>query len=290
MTGTFQPVIPGLWMVESRVSIMNSGVWLQDRMACLIDPGNTADELARIAAFVREQGVQPTHIVLTHAHWDHALGVQAFPGVPVVAHANYPGEIAKHGDVTRRYLVQNNLVDAATFAFPHPDLLVYEEMALPEPGPALRLIPTVGHSADHLSLYDPSTGTLWAGDILSDMEIPYVISSLTDYERTLAHLSTLDVRALVPGHGRPTCDPVEVRRRLMVDMDYLAALRSGIEAALHAGSTIAETVARLAALAASQPDMAETHRLNIETAYLELGGPGSPLEMGWGRAFATMAG
>jgi glyoxylase-like metal-dependent hydrolase (beta-lactamase superfamily II) len=276
-------------MVRSGVSVTNSGVWLEDTAACLIDPGNTTDELAQIAAFVQEQGGRTMHVVLTHAHWDHALGVQAFPGVTVVAHAKYLGEIERDGQVTRRFLVKNKLVDAATFAFPRPDVLVYREMALPGQGPALRLIPTPGHSADHLSIYDPRAGALWAGDMLSDIEIPYVISSLADYERTLARLSALDVRALVPGHGHPTCDPVEVRRRLRADAEYLAALRAGIEAALHAGSTIGETVARLAGLITRQPEMEGTHRLNVESAYFELGGPGNPLEAGWGRWFATMA-
>jgi len=288
MTDRFELVVPGLWMVRSRVSVTNSGVWLEEGMACLIDPGNTADEVAQIAAFVQEQGGRTTHVVLTHAHWDHALGVQALPGVPVVAHASYPGEIERDGEVTLRFLVKNKLVDAATFAFPRPGLLVNGEMALPGQGPALRLIPTPGHSADHLSIYDPRTGTLWAGDMLSDMEIPYVISSLAEYERTLAHFSALDVRALVPGHGHPTCDPAEVRRRLRADTEYLAALRAGVETALHDGSAIGETVARLAGLIA-QPEMEGTHRLNVESAYVELGGPGNPPEVGWGRWFATMA-
>jgi glyoxylase-like metal-dependent hydrolase (beta-lactamase superfamily II) len=276
-------------MVRSRVSVTNSGVWLEEGVACLIDPGNTTDEVAQIAAFVQKQEVRTTHVVLTHAHWDHALGVQAFPGVPVVAHANYLGEIERDGEVTLRFLVKNKLVDAAAFAFPRPDVVVYGEMALPGQGPALRLIPTPGHSADHLSIYDPRSGALWAGDMLSDMEIPYVISSLADYERTLAHLSALDVRALVPGHGHPTCDPAEVQRRLRADTEYLAALRAGVEAALHDGSTIGETVARMAGLIAPQPEMEGTHRLNVESAYIELGGPGNPLEVGWGRSFATMA-
>jgi glyoxylase-like metal-dependent hydrolase (beta-lactamase superfamily II) len=245
--------------------------------------------VAQIAAFVQEQGVRTTHVVLTHAHWDHALGVQAFPGVPVVAHANYLGEIERDGEVTLRFLVKNKLVDAASFAFPRPDLLVYGEMELPGQGPGLRLIPTPGHSADHLSIYDLRTGALWAGDMLSDMEIPYVISSLADYERTLANLLTLDLRALVPGHGHPTCDPVEVQRRLRADTEYLAALRAGVEAGLHKGSTIGETVGRLAGLIAPQPEMEGTHRLNVESAYIELGGSGNPLEVGWGRSFATMA-
>jgi glyoxylase-like metal-dependent hydrolase (beta-lactamase superfamily II) len=106
MTDRFQPVVPGLWMVRSRVSVTNSGVWLEDRVACLIDPGNTTDEVAQIAAFVQKQEVRTTHVVLTHAHWDHALGVQAFPGVPVVAHANYLGEIERDGEVTLRFLVK----------------------------------------------------------------------------------------------------------------------------------------------------------------------------------------
>ncbi len=289
MTGRFEPVVPGLWMARSAIADMNSGVWIREGAACLIDPGNTAGELAQIAAFVREQGARVAHIVLTHAHWDHILGVQAFPGVPVAAHADYPGEIDRDGAVTLRYLAKNDLVDAAAFALPRPDLLVRGEMALPGPGPALRLIPTPGHSADHLSLYDPNTAALWAGDILSDVEIPCVISSLADYERTLAGLAALDIRALVPGHGHPAGDPAEVRRRIEADAGYLAALRAGIEAALRDRLTIGEAVARLAGQVAVRQDMAGVHRLNVETAYIELGGPGNPLEVGWGRSFAAMA-
>jgi len=117
---------------RSRVSVRTAACgW---KRGCLPDrPRHTADELAQIAAFVRRRGTGDPHRAHPR-HWDHALGVQAFPGVPVVAHACYLGEIERDGEVTLRFLVKNELVDAATFAF--PGRLLCPEKWPCRPGPA----------------------------------------------------------------------------------------------------------------------------------------------------------
>jgi glyoxylase-like metal-dependent hydrolase (beta-lactamase superfamily II) len=47
--------------------------------AVLIDPAVSADEVARIAGRVSELGVRVTHVLATHADWDHVCGIAAFP-------------------------------------------------------------------------------------------------------------------------------------------------------------------------------------------------------------------
>ncbi len=50
----------------------NCYVLQSDSIALVIDPG---DEPERIIRFLEDIAVKPTHIVATHTHFDHVLGV-----------------------------------------------------------------------------------------------------------------------------------------------------------------------------------------------------------------------
>ena len=113
--------------------------------------------------------------------------------------------------------------------------------------------------------------------------------ALGSYERTLAMLAGYEVRALVPGHGRPTSDPAEARRRLANDRQYLAALHAGVAAAVRDGLTLEQAVSRGAVQPLPCPGNEAMHRLNVESAYAELGGPANPADVGWGRVWKEMA-
>lgn len=57
-----------------------------ERATIWLDAGSSAAHTREFADFVAGEGVgAPTHVVLTHAHWDHVLGTSEL-GVPVVAH------------------------------------------------------------------------------------------------------------------------------------------------------------------------------------------------------------
>ena len=146
----------------------------------------------------------------------------------------------------------------------------------------LQLIHIPGHAADQLAIFEPSAGALWAADTLSDVEIPFVSHSLAAYEATLAKLAALPIRVLVPGHGEPTDDPGAIRGRLEADRHYLAELRARIGRVVAAGGPLEEALAACAAMAFREPaENAGPHRLNVESAYIELGGPADPDRVGW---------
>lgn len=285
----FTQLVPTLWVAQSRIYAMNVGVWLHSGRACLIDPGVMPDELAEIATFLQAHEAEPRYVVITHSHYDHLLGARAFPGAAVIAQVNYLAEVARDGPAIQQILVREGIVAAGrSFAIPFPDHTFEETTTLELDGLTLRLVHAPGHAADELVLYEPDTATLWAGDMLSDIEIPYVSDGLAPYERTLEMLAGYEIRTLVPGHGRPTADPAEAQRRLANDRQYLAALRAGVTAAVAEGLALEQTVARCAGQPLAVPGNEGMHRLNVESVYAELGGPADPTEVGWGRAWQEM--
>jgi hypothetical protein len=79
-----------------------------------------------------------------------------------------------------------------------------------------------------LTLYEPQSRTLWAADVLSDVEIPSVIHDLAAYERTLARIAEPESATLVPGHDSPTHDATEIRRRLEEGRRNLDQFRAAV--------------------------------------------------------------
>ena len=95
-------------------------------------------------------------------------------------------------------------------------------------------------------------------------------------------LAEWDIGALVPGHGSVTNDRDKIRARLEADRAYLAELRGRVENSVREGLSVGETMAACGAMHYRLPDrMAAYHRLNVETAYVEAGGPADPKLCGW---------
>ena len=290
MPAQFTQLTPHLWVTQSKLFATNSGIFLSGDEACLIDPGIAPETVKEIARFVDDRGATPRAIVLTHAHWDHVLGAEHFPGVPVIAHAGYQRVLREHGaDLYRQISAwesQHYVRRARPFLLPQPTYTFDTALTLTLGEAHLRIVHAPGHAPDQCVAYHAESGTLWAADMLSDIEIPFV-HSLSAYAETLAHLATLDIRALVPGHGAPTTDADEIQNRLTADRAYLAELRERVAAAVAAGQTLVETVAACAAMPLPCPcDDPTPHTWNIESAYVELGGQVEG-PVGWEREWSA---
>ncbi len=238
---------PFLWTLQSDLYATNSGVWISAGQACLIDPGITSEELAGIADFLEEQRVTPHAIVITHGHWDHMLGPERFPGVNVITHVKYLETLEQHGEHLQQQ-IENWENDAGIqrkvpFVLPRPKYAFNTSMRIFIGELMLDLLHTPGHAPDHISIYHAGSGTLWAGDMLSDMEIPMIMESLHAYEQTLAKLAGLDVQVLIPGHGTPTTDTVEIHKRFEGNRAYLAELRGRVSHAVKTGMSRDEALA-----------------------------------------------
>jgi glyoxylase-like metal-dependent hydrolase (beta-lactamase superfamily II) len=128
------------------------------------------------------------HVVLTHKHGDHAGGLSGVQ--PHVDATWYAGGADVAGIASERAL---RAVKDGDEVF------------------GLRIIGTPGHTAGHVSVFDPSTGTLVAGDALRTTDglassDPKFTADVAQAAASVKKLAALDVRTILPGHGEPLTD------------------------------------------------------------------------------------
>lgn len=280
-------VVPGVRVRTSRCYAMNSLVAEAEGQALVVDPGVLPSELDDLAAVVR--GITPrlgsVSLAFTHPHWDHVLGLPWFPGATSFAHAGFADELERElGDVTAR---AEKWLASRGERLPHPFRAFKPDLsargtALVKLGPFdVVTYDTPGHCGCHLAFWLPGPGVLVAGDLLSDIEIPWLDGPPWVYRASLKSLHWLfeqeDVRVLVPGHGPVAHGRTDGYRRLVRDMDYLLHLEERVGAAWKRGLTLEETRAELARMdylgkdaADAEYSMNDVHAENVGFAYTAL--------------------
>ncbi len=175
------------------------------REALVVDPGFEAEEVLRV---LRDEGLQPTTIVLTHAHVDHACGAaaikRAFPGARLLLHAlDLPLYLA---------MAQQ----AAMFSLPEPvvvphDGLLEDQDVLTVGHARLLVRHTPGHSPGHVVLVheDPESPLVIVGDVLFAGGVGRTDlwgGSFEDLVRSIREVlyRLPDHTRVIPGHGEET--------------------------------------------------------------------------------------
>ena len=287
MPQVWMKVAPRLWTARSGEFVVHSGVIIDSGEACLVDPGLLPQEIDAILRRVTDCGAALRTIILTHCHWDHVLGPESLPKTQIVAHAEYATQST--GRQGRRVVRQVEMWEAdlgkkreQPFSLPCADRTFTEQLTLFVGETPWQLIHAPGHAPDHLVAYEPKSGTLWAADMLSESEIPYVCHSLVAYRETLDRLFALETRFLVPAHGSETSDARTIRARFDHDTAYLGELYDRVEYAIREGRTLDETVLSCDEMLRSLPGENERpHRMNVESAFIELGGESVTANCGW---------
>jgi hydroxyacylglutathione hydrolase len=215
LTGTGQP-----YTTTTTVVTGNGGRCL------VIDPAITVADVRGLADELAARGLWAEAGWATHAHWDHVLWCEELGGAP---------RYAAPAAVATMAAGRTSLIEAAEREVPGHNLELFGQLRalyadrIPWHGPAAQVIVHDGHEIGHGAVFLPATGTLVAGDMCSDIEIPLLGAgpgAAGRYRDGLDRLASLPVRVVVPGHGHAG-DAAEFRRRLAADVRYLDDLEAG---------------------------------------------------------------
>jgi glyoxylase-like metal-dependent hydrolase (beta-lactamase superfamily II) len=183
-----------------------------DRGVVAIDAGTSAQ---RVRTAMGDAGLHPddiSHVILTHAHFDHAGGISALTGAgtQVIAQAGFPAELRRqHANVLPfRYFTGAGAGFGAGEAEVTPaeiavDQLVADTTSVGIGGTEFVLYPTTGgETSDALMVYLPATGVLFAGDVMMPyLGAPFFAEGSPEgVLGTLALIAGLQPRLLVHGH------------------------------------------------------------------------------------------
>jgi glyoxylase-like metal-dependent hydrolase (beta-lactamase superfamily II) len=210
-------LVSGVWVATSRWYATTSTVLLDGSGgAVVVDPAFLPDELAAIPADLGGLGVACVGGIATHEHYDHVLW-----------HADL-GEVARWSSAgtAERLVVHRAAILAPLIEYLTPDLVdiagrlvPLADGTIPWSGPRAECIEHDAHAPSHLAVRLPDQGVLLAGDMLSNVEVPYPAAG-----ETLEHYAVRTALWLVPGHGTVT---TKARARYDADMRYLDDLLAG---------------------------------------------------------------
>jgi glyoxylase-like metal-dependent hydrolase (beta-lactamase superfamily II) len=195
----------------------------------LVDPGIATWETREAAA----DGA--THILITHADWDHVMGIGLLPDAQVWA-SQSAAERIRSGEARASVETETRPFGVVLEGL---DGMRVDEV-VPANGEPYQLgtwraesHATPGHTPDGITTWIEEAGLLIVGDHLSQHEIPFIYDSAWKYRSTLALLTELIERHrpshVVVGHGRPHA-PERALEIAAQDAAYVDALIAFAEA------------------------------------------------------------
>ena len=177
--------------------------WNADGRAVVVDPGfATADEKEQLYGVIRSEGLTPEAVLLTHAHFDHIMGLDAFLKafvVPVYMHQDDVPVLRDAAVMAARFGLGCPAGDIPTTGISDGGTLLLA-------GEEWKVISTPGHTPGSVCYHIPAQRLLFSGDTLFRGSIGRTDLPLGDYDKEIVSimekLMGLDSRTeILPGHG-----------------------------------------------------------------------------------------
>jgi quinoprotein relay system zinc metallohydrolase 2 len=263
--------------------IANAGFIIGAEAVAVIDTGNSPAIGRSLRDAIRQRTELPIrYVVNTHMHPDHIFGNAAFAeDHPVfVAHAGFQSALMARADSYQRRLEEDLGPEAARDATMVPPTRTVEaQTAESAPTPPLKLDlgggrvieltawPTA-HTNNDLTVLDPASGTLFAGDLVFLDRLPTIDGSAIGWLKVMDRLAGVAASMVVPGHGPSSASWPQAMEPQRL---YLTTLIDDIRAIQKRGGTIEQAAEQAAS---SQRDrwrlFDEDNPRNAVTVFAEL--------------------
>jgi cyclase len=203
----------------------NAGIIIGKDGILVVDTLISAKEARRFMADIRKVSAKPVKFVVdTHYHLDHAFGNSEFAGTgaSIIAHAADRKNLELKGESVLKNAAEYGLKeeDMRGTAIALPSLTFTERMTIDLGGEIVELIYLApSHTEGSIMVYLPARKILFAGDILFTDFHPYMgEGNLTGWIKNLDYILSLDVEAIIPGHG-----PISAKKDVELMKKYLMA-------------------------------------------------------------------
>lgn len=145
----------------------NAYILSNDQNECVIfDPGSEGE---KVVSYLKEQGLKPLAILLTHAHFDHIGAVDevrsAFQ-IPVYVHEEEAGWLEDATYNGSQFFMMNGSITAQP-----ADRIIKEEGVLTIGSFTFDMLETPGHSPGSVSYYCKEANAVFSGDVLFQMSV-----------------------------------------------------------------------------------------------------------------------
>ena len=227
---------------------VNAGFIMVSDTIIHIDSGMTITDGEYLFNKSKEKATKQENLwlILTHHHSDHIFGMRVFKeaGAKVIAHENVQRFLSHRILPSFRTLresykpfIVKMMIEKFSYTkekaekelgdvklFP-PDQTFKEDTTLRVDDDELLLLYTPGHVPSEISVYHPRSKVLFAGDtIYAGMPLTTRFGGPKEWKqwiKSLEKLERLDVKNIVPGHGK-ICRKEEINRNITYLEDMLS--------------------------------------------------------------------
>jgi len=260
----------GITIFESVLYRTTSTIVHLNESILIIDPNWLPLEIDFILNYIEKNYKNHIqYLVLTHSDYDHIIGYGAFPDAQVIA-SKYLQEQTKRDDILQQikdfdqefYIKRNYPI-----SYPIVDKIIsHNGEKIHIDGYEMILYHAHGHVDDGIFLIIPKKHLWIVGDYLSNIEIPFVDHSFSQYVNTIETTKNIfhsfsELSLLIVGHGDHEVNRFKIKSRIDHDEKYLTLL--GLDAQNLLTTEKKEELQNLISQYSTSIDFSKAHAKNI---------------------------